>query len=183
MKFLISWADRVLRPVEIAAGHVAGVIIMGLMALVLAEVVGRSVFNSPIHGNLDIVEQLMVPVASLGIAFCQARFGNIRMTLVTQNFAGRRRWLAEVLSLAVGLAVVFVYLLGSYRNLQRALTLGGGTPEIGLPLWLSIGCVTFALGLLFARLVIQFLEAVRMLLAPNDTSPIIWGAVKTERES
>jgi len=77
------------------------------------------------------------------------------------------------LSYAVGMFVAFVYLKGSYMNLQRSLTLGGDTGEIGIPLWIGIGCVTVALGLLLARLALQTLEALRLFTVPGDASDVL----------
>jgi len=173
MKDLLGVADRILRPLELLAGYLGGLIVLVLMVLGVVEVIGRSMFSSPIHGNIDIVEQLMVAVAALGIAYCQSKFGNIRMTLLTQNLTGRRKWFAESLSLAVAMFVVVVYLMGSYLNLERSLTLGGATPEISIPRWIGIGCVTVSFALLLARLTVQFLEALRLFATPEDSSRII----------
>jgi len=173
MKYLLGVADRILRPLELLAGYLGGLIVLVLMILGVVEVVGRSMFSSPIHGNIDIVEQLMVAVAALGIAYCQSKFGNIRMTLFTQHLTGRKKWLAESLGLAVAVFVVAVYLMGSYLNLERSLTLGGATPEIGIPRWIGIACVTASFTLLLARLIVQLLEALRLLAMPEDSSRII----------
>ncbi|MBV1926935.1 MAG: TRAP transporter small permease [Rhodobacteraceae bacterium] len=172
MKSFINLCDGILRPFERYLGYGAGALMLLLMAMGVAEVIGRSFFNKPIHGNLDIIEQLMVPVAALGIAYCQSVFGNVRMTLVTQRFTGRRKWIAEAFALIIASTVVAIYVSGSYQNLMRSLTLGGDTPEIGIPLWYGIACVTFALGVLFLRLLLQFLEAVRLIAAPQDHSDI-----------
>jgi len=173
MKSVTGCADRLLRPLEVLMAYVAGVLVLVLMVLGVVEVIGRSAFNNPVHGNLDIVEQLMVPVAAFGIAYCQSKFGNVRMTLLTQNVHGRAKWLVEALSYAIGMFVVFVYLKGSYMNLQRSLTLGGDTPEIGIPLWIGICCVTVSLALLLARLAIQTLEALRLFTDPGDSSDVL----------
>ncbi|MGR3549517.1 TRAP transporter small permease [Pseudooceanicola sp.] len=173
MKSMTGLADRLLRPFEVLMAFAAGLLVLTLMVLGVAEVIGRSFFNKPIYGNLDIVEQLMVPVAAFGIAYCQSKFGNVRMTMLTQNLRGRAKWLVEALSLAIGMFVVFVYLKGSYMNLQRSLQLGGDTPEIGIPLWIGICCVTVSLALLMARLAVQTAEALRLVLVPDDTSEIL----------
>jgi len=151
---------------------VAGLIVLLLMTLGVVEVIGRSFFNKPIYGNLDIVEQLMIPVAALGVSYCQSKFGNVRMTLLTQSVEGRTKWLFESITFAVAAFVVFVYLRGSYLNLERSLTLGGDTPEIGIPLWIGISCVTASLALLLIRLVVQLAEALRLIITPDDNSEV-----------
>lgn len=172
MKSVTRILDRLLRPLERLLGYLAGFIVLVLMVLGVAEVIARSVFNRPIHGTLDIIEQMMVPVAALGIAYCQSIFGNVRMTLVTQSFDGRGKWISEAFTLSVALIVVVIYLNGSARNLMRAITLGGDTPEIGIPLWYGMACVTFALGVLLLRLLVQLFESLRLIADPNAQSTI-----------
>ena len=172
MKRLLESADRLLRPIERAMAYFAGIVVLVLMVLGVAEVIGRSMLNAPIHGNLDIVEQLMIPVAAFGIAYGQSKFGNVRMTLLTNRFGDRAKWVAEAIALAVGLFVTYVFLQGSFLKLMRALSLGGDTPEIGIPLSYGMGGVAAALALLLARLAVQLLEALRLILSPTAESSI-----------
>ena len=83
---------------EMAAALVAGTVILLIMTMGLIEIAGRGLFNKPIHGYLDIVEQLMVAVAVFGVSYCQATWGNVRMTLVVGALNGRARWIAETIA-------------------------------------------------------------------------------------
>lgn len=170
MKRTIARADRLLGLVEKSAALIAGMLIMALMLLVCAEVLGRGLFNHPIHGGIDIIEQLMVALVTLGIAYCQSHFGNVRMTLLSDRCAGRAKWLNEAFALGVALFVVVILTKGSWLNLMRAWNNGGDTPEIGIPLWPGIAVVTGALALLALRLALQLLEALRLLTRPASGS-------------
>ncbi|MCC0056220.1 MAG: TRAP transporter small permease [Rhodobiaceae bacterium] len=64
----------------------------------MREVLLRKLLNAPIFGQVDFVEQLMVPVALLGVAYCQAQGGNVRMSLFLDKTSGRMRWAGELLS-------------------------------------------------------------------------------------
>ncbi|MGB0659125.1 MAG: TRAP transporter small permease [Mangrovicoccus sp.] len=172
MKSVIDSLDRLLGHVEKTAALIAGLLIMGLMVLVCAEVLGRGLFNHPVRGSIDIVEQLMVALVTLGIAYCQSHFGNVRMTLVSDRCKGRSKWLVESFALGIALFVVIILTKGSWLNLMRSLNNGGDTPEIGIPLWPGIAIVTGALALLALRLALQLAEAARMFLQPTDGSHI-----------
>lgn len=169
---IINLLNQLLKPVETAFAAVAGLVVIALMLMGCAEVIGRSAFNAPIRGNLDIVEQLMVLLAALGIAYCQRNFGNVRMTLLVALAQGRLKWLLEVFSLSIAVFVTGVLVKGSWANFLRVWTNGGDTPEIGIPLWIGILAVTAALALLLFRLVVQWMEALRLLVTPNATSII-----------
>jgi len=172
MKSLVQFLDRVLRPIERGFALVAGTIVLVMMLVVTVEVVGRGAFNHPFRGNLDVVEQLMVLLVSLGIAYGQSHFGNVRMTLVVNNLSGRRKWLNEAFGLAIAGFVVAVLTKGAYAHFLRAWRNGGDTPELGIPLWISIAVVTGSLALLFIRIFVQFLESLRLVGAPHSPSPI-----------
>lgn len=172
MSRAIDAADAILRRIENTLAYAGALIIIFMMFLLLAEIVSRSLFDAPIHGVLEAVEQLMVPIAALGIAYCQQKFGNIRMTLFLIRASGRQRWALECLTLLIATFVVAVFTRGSFSYLQRSYQLGGATPEIELPLWIFIGSVTLALAVLLLRIVIQLLEAFRMFLSPRSQSRI-----------
>ncbi len=60
--------------------------IVVLMLFAVVQVVGRKVFNAPIFGYIDWVEQVMVIFAFLGVAYCQREGGHVRMHLLVRNF-------------------------------------------------------------------------------------------------
>ncbi|WP_171060872.1 TRAP transporter small permease [Poseidonocella sp. HB161398] len=172
MRSLIEQADRALGRVERLAALVAGILILALMALVCAEVLGRGILNHAIRGSIDIVEQLMVALVTLGVSYCQSHFGNVRMTLVSDRLKGRAKWAGEIFALSVALFVTVVLAKGSWLNFQRAWGNGGDTPELGIPLWPGILLVTLSLALLALRLALQWAEALRLMLRNGDGSRI-----------
>ncbi|WP_172329921.1 TRAP transporter small permease [Mangrovicoccus sp. HB161399] len=159
---MIETLDRGLGRIERLAALVAGLLILALMALVCAEVLGRGMFNHAIRGSIDIIEQLMVALVTLGVSYCQSHFGNVRMTLVSDRLTGRAKWMGELFALSIMLFVTAVLAKGSWLNFGRAWGNGGDTPEIGIPLWPGILLVTGALSLLFLRLALQWAEAARL---------------------
>ncbi|WP_339635884.1 TRAP transporter small permease [uncultured Sneathiella sp.] len=166
----IELAHGFLRRVEILFALAGGAVVLGIMALGCAEIVGRTAFRSPIHGSLDMVEQLMVVVAAFGIAYCQANWGNVRMTLVVSRLKGRARWAFEAFSLLIASFVVAVLVKGSWGNFMRGWEIGGNTPNIYIPLWIGMLAVCVALCLLLLRLLLQFVEALRLVTNPDARS-------------
>jgi TRAP-type C4-dicarboxylate transport system permease small subunit len=172
MQWIIEKTSRGLGFVERGFGLMAGLVVMALMVVVCAEVLGRSAFNQPIRGSIDIVSQMMAVAVSGGIAFCQSRFGNVRMTILTNRLTGRPKWLSEAFSLLVAAWVVYVLARGSWAFLQRALRSGADTPELHIPTSIGISFVTIALCLLLARLLVQLIESLRLFVQPRSVSTI-----------
>ncbi|MEX0583080.1 MAG: TRAP transporter small permease [Sneathiella sp.] len=172
----IGLSHSILRQIEYLFAVLAGVVVLVIMALGVAEIIGRGAFSMPIHGSLDMVEQLMVVVAAFGIAYCQAHWGNVRMTLVVSRTSGRSRWVLEALSLLVASLVVAALAKGGWDNFLRTWEIGGNTPNIYLPLWPGTLAVFIALCLLLTRLALQLVEAIRLVTdpdAPKITAPDI----------
>lgn len=172
MQNLIAALDKGLSYLERSFALLAGICAMVMMGMVCAEVLGRTLFNHPFRGTIDIVEQLMAVVVAMGIAYCQSHFGNVRMTLLTNRLKGRAQWVSEAFALLIGWLVVAALTKGSYANLARSWRNGGDTPEIGIPLWIGIAIVTAALGLLLLRISLQLIEALRLVGAPKSGSAV-----------
>lgn len=168
MNRFIQFADKQLKRIEVSLAIIAGLAVLALMVLGVAEVLGRSVINKPIPGSIDIVKQLMVPVAAFGIAYCQSEFGNVRMTLLAQKVSGRAKWILEALALGIAVIVVFSLFKGGWVYFMRSWEMGGNTPQLGIPLWIGILTATTSLALLLLRLVLQFCEALYLVARPNS---------------
>lgn len=172
MQRLTDLSHAGLSQLERLLALLAGAVVMILMLVVCAEVLGRSAFNHPIRGSIDIVSQLMALAAAGGIPYTQSRLGNVRMTILTGRLSARPRWLLEVLTYAVASWAVLVLMRGSNGFLSRAWRSGADTAEIHIPTWIGISFVTVALGLLLARLLLQLIEALRMLINPRSASRV-----------
>lgn len=172
MQRSITLVHTLLGFLERALALAAGLVVMALMLVVCAEVFGRSALNMPIRGSIDIVSQLMAVAAAGGIAYTQARQGNVRMTILSARLSPRSRWLFESLALAVAWFAVFTLMRGSHSFFQRAWRSGADTPEVNIPTWIGIGFVTLALALLLLRLTLQFIESLRLMARPGSTSEV-----------
>ena len=157
----LSAADRRLCSVESSLNTLSGIMIFFLVLLATANVLGRKLFNAPLPGFIDWVEQSMAVFAFAGLAFCQRHGGHIRMDIVVQRLRGRRLWLAELLSTLLMLLVTTVLIYGTWSHFLRSFDLAAplwsrdSSIDIQLPLWPAKLVVPAAMALLWARLVIQ----------------------------
>ena len=65
------------------------------------------------------------------------------------------------------LAIILVLTVFSYQHFTRAFEFGDSTIDINLPVWPSKLLVTFALAVLFFRLLLQFFGFLRLILYPD----------------
>lgn len=174
---LLFMADRAVARVEDAFNSVAGFFILALMFLMVAEVLGRRLFNSPIRGTIDMIEVGMVAFALLGIAFCQRHGTHVRMDIVLMRLPGRIKWAAEAIATSVALFYVSVITYQSFQHFLRAYQIGDSTIDTQIVLWPSKLVVPMALALLTLRLLVQLFGYFRMFGTPG-AEPIGIPAVK-----
>ena len=157
----VSVADRKFHKLESALNSVSGVMIFCLVLLATANVLGRKIFNTPLPGFIDWVEQSMAVFAFVGLAYCQRYGSHIRMDIVIQRIRGRPLWFAELLSTLLILLVVTVLIYGSWFHFWRSfdftapLLSHDSSIDIGLPLWPAKLIVPISMILLWVRLALQ----------------------------
>lgn len=164
---LLSAADRLAIPVENLANLLAAFAIFALMCLGVAQIVLRTVFNSPLAGYIDLVELSMASMAFLGAAYCQRMGAHIRMDLLIGRLKGRSLWIVESLGLIVALIIIGVLIQNGWGHFLRSYTLGDTTIDAEYPVWPSKLLVPIAFGLWWIRLAIQLLGSLRLAVDPG----------------
>ena len=104
----IELPSRLYAHVENLLNAVSALSITVLMLFAVVQVVGRKIFNAPIFGYIDWVEQIMVLFAFIGVAYCQREGGHVRMELIISGFRRRLLWLVEVVGVIIGLFIIGV---------------------------------------------------------------------------
>ncbi|MDT8344259.1 MAG: TRAP transporter small permease [Thermohalobaculum sp.] len=157
----VSRADRALFAVERAMALAAGLVILGVMLVSVANIFGRKLFNMPVPGFVDWMEQAVPLIAFFGIAFCQRLGGHIRMDLILGRLGGRAVWVFECVSVLLILFVALVLMWGAWLHFERSFAWDSplwsrdSTIDIGLPIWPIKLVIPVMLGFLILRCLIQ----------------------------
>lgn len=151
----LSFLDRTYFKLESFLNLLGGIVIFLLIFLATANVLGRWLFDMPINGYIDWVEQSMAFMAFLGIAYTKRLGGHIRMDMLVSHVHGRKLWLLELISSILMLSVTLVLIYGSYLHFLRAYNIGDSSLDIDLPTWPAKLVVPFALSVLALRLILQ----------------------------
>jgi C4-dicarboxylate transporter DctQ subunit len=168
---LLSRLDRGLFKLETVFVFIGGLAILGLIFLATANSLGRWLFNAPVMGYVDIIEQAIVFFAVLGVSYAQRLGGHIRMDMLIGRLKGRALWLAEAFTTFCMLLLSIVLTYGSYLHFYRAFSIGDSSLDIELPTWPAKLVVPIALFILSLRLSLQiwaYLRAFKL----NKVHPI-----------
>jgi TRAP-type C4-dicarboxylate transport system permease small subunit len=148
-----------------ALGIVAGLATLVMMVIVVANVIGRYLFNAPIPGAFEVSQSVLTVTIFLSLALTQFHDGHIKVVILTRLLPLRgRRWVA-VLMLLVAASL---FAIASYATLEFAwesyLVNEQERGSIQYPLW-PVKFVVFA-GLVL--LCIQYLlSAARAVVVPD----------------
>lgn len=151
----LSLLDRAFFKLESLLNLLGGIVIFLLIFLATANVLGRWLFDMPINGYIDWVEQSMAFMAFLGIAYTKRQGGHIRMDMLVSRLHGAKLWLVELISSILMLLITLVLIYGSYLHFLRAYDIGDSSLDIDLPTWPAKLVVPFALSVLALRLILQ----------------------------
>jgi TRAP-type mannitol/chloroaromatic compound transport system permease small subunit len=174
---LLSRIDRALLKLERFFALLSGLAIFSLMLLAVRSVGGRVLFNAPLSGYVDWIEQLMPLIAILAVAYVQRDGTHIRMDILVSQLKGRALWLFELISVLLILALMLLLIWGSWAHFLRSFDLGAplwsrdSTTDIALPLWPAKLLVPVAFSVLAVRLLVQVVGYGRALFLGLD-SPV-----------
>ena len=127
---------------------VAGLVLMLLMLLTVADVFMRYFLNAPIRGVWDLTQAGMVVITSLGLAYCGSMGAHIALDLVVRYLPRRARRIVDVIVGLTGASVMFVVAWTGFRYAAESMRTGASSMTILMPLYpfiisISFGCLAF----------------------------------------
>jgi TRAP-type mannitol/chloroaromatic compound transport system permease small subunit len=157
----LSRLDRALYRIERVLGLISGIAVFMLMVLAVISVSGRNLFNAPLPGYVDWIEQAMPLIAFMGISYTQRDGGHIRMDILVGALKGRALWAAEFLTTLAALALMVLLVWGSWAHFQRSFDWAAplwsrdSSIDIALPLWPAKLLAPVAFSVLCMRMGLQ----------------------------
>ena len=79
-----------------------------LMLLTAADVTGRSLFNRPIAGTMDLSQYMLAVFILLGLAYSQQAKAHVRVSLLVSRLSRRSQALAAIVSTLISLCALGV---------------------------------------------------------------------------
>lgn len=158
--------DRALQGVEFVTAVIGGVVIFGVMWIGVAEIVLRKVFNAPLYGQLDLIEQTMATYTLLTISYCYRKAGHIRVDLLVEHFKGRRKWLAELGASIAAFGLIVVLLPGVLHFFENAYFIGDSTINTQWPTWPSKLIPVVGFSILALRIALEIWAYLRLVADP-----------------
>lgn len=163
---LNEWLTRALLVVAATLGFL-------LSFLVVADVVGRVVFNSPVKGTPEIVSFSIVVILWLQAGYAIRSGGMLRVDAVTSLLPPRVAMTLGVVGALLGAAFFGLVLWGSYEPAAHAWNSGEfeGEGALRVPVWPARFLIILGSALAVLNYLLLAVERARDLIAGTPTVP------------
>ncbi|HZD91981.1 MAG TPA: TRAP transporter small permease, partial [Pseudolabrys sp.] len=150
-------------------GLISSIATFIMMLLVVANVIGRYLFNRPVTGTLEITESLLVVIIFGSVALTQFDGGHIRVNLVTRRLSRGAARILSIVAMSCGCAfftwcsyAAWIYAAQSYSFGEQE------WGEIVFPLWPMKFIVFFGIALLAFQFLLDAVAETMMPVAADD---------------
>lgn len=152
---------------------VAAAIIFFLSFLVVADVVGRGMFNAPVKGTPEIVSMSIVIICFLLAAYAIQSGAMLRTDVIVSMFGRRGHAFADLISGLLGAGFFLLIVWGSFEPAWHAWTSGEfeGEGALRVPVWPARFVVMLGSALVVAIYLGQAALAVFALMRPDEAPP------------
>ena len=173
----LSKIDQSFNKLEAILAFLSGFTVFLLMVLAVISVGGRNIFNQPLSGYVDWIEQAMPLIAFMGISYVQRNGGHIRMDMVVSVLRGRSLYLVEWITTFAILILMVLMVWGTWAHFQRSFDFNmplwsrDSSMDIALPIWPAKLLAPVAFSVLCVRLVLQLWAYMRAIIR-NEEAPV-----------
>ena len=126
---------------------VAGGALVFMLFLTVADIVGRSAFNNPVPGTVEITSLLLIVVVFLAVAHSEDMGDHITIDLIYERVGKRTKLVMDLFSDLLTIAVMGLMSFQLYHFALRNLDTGAETPVLDVPLWPFVFVACFGAGL------------------------------------
>ena len=82
-------------------GIIGGIILLGIMLFICADVFSRAVFNKPFPGSVEICALAVVYVIYFGLGYGLTRGAHVRVTLISSHLPKTIQWIYVLIAYLV----------------------------------------------------------------------------------
>jgi TRAP-type C4-dicarboxylate transport system permease small subunit len=152
--------QKILRFQKVLA-NILGLLVLVLMFIIVIEVVGRFLFDTPLKGGVEFSTIVMTWILFLPLAYALVRGAHVRVTLIVMHLPPRVSLIVEILVSIVSLGFFGLITYVGWLQFWDSISVGEIMPApIWLPLWFAKLAVPLGFFLFFVQLSVNMIERV-----------------------
>ena len=139
---------------------VAGVGLVGMLGLIIADIIGNKFFKNPIPGAIEIVAFLGVVVTAFAIAYTQILRGHIRVEFIVMRLPVRVQAIIASFVLLLGIVLFAMLAWRSYEFGRVLQATGEVSMTQGIPFYPFVHALGFCCIPVCLVLLVELLKSV-----------------------
>lgn len=152
--------DAVARPISISMAVISAAGVVAIMALMIADVLMRTITGASIRGAYEIIVTVLVVVIFMGAPYGERSGANVRVTILTDRLKGVAKRMMHMLSSLIILAIttwIAIAVIGEAQSSfeSNEMTLG----VVSFPLWPAKAAMAVGLTFLAVEALINVLRS------------------------
>jgi TRAP-type mannitol/chloroaromatic compound transport system permease small subunit len=159
--------QKILRLQKVLA-DVFGLLVLVLMFLIVVEVGGRFIFNTPLKGGVEASQILLTWVLFLPLAYALVQNAHVRVTMVVTHLSTRVSLIIEALGTLLSLAFFGLVTYVAWLRFCDSFSVGEVLPAaFWIPLWFQKLALPVGFFLFFLQLCINMVGHITKLRCTN----------------
>lgn len=154
---MIEKTENIIKKIAGAFNLAAGVVIVMAMLLVVANVIMRKIFKSPILGTPEFTGFFSVLVISLGLAYCLLVNAHIAVDFIVEKFSSRKQGIIDTVIGIVTFLFSCVFTWQIFEHASKVMNAGQLSPTTKFPFYIFI----FIMGVCFLVFCLVYLIKIR----------------------
>lgn len=115
--------DRIFSKFLEILNSIAALIVAAIMLIITADVIARTVFNSPFQGVSEVVANSIIILCFLEISYALMKGSLVRTSLVYDKVPTRAKCVIDFIAALLGVVVFVLLIKGSWPNFLNAVAI------------------------------------------------------------
>lgn len=113
----------------------AGLALVAMLVLTVADIAGRTLFNNPVPGTVEVTALILVVVVFLGMGYSEDLGDHITVDLLYVRVGKRFKAVLDVFANILSIIVIGLMSFQIYHFALRQRDSGAETPVLQWPIW------------------------------------------------
>lgn len=125
-----------------------GAMMLALIAMSVASILGRRLFNTPILGDVELMQMGTAFGAASFLPYCEMRDLHIRVDITTARLSSRSRSILEAVAHGLLTAMASILAYRTFILTEATFRSGEVSTLLAIPMWIPIALLVPSLALL-----------------------------------
>jgi TRAP-type C4-dicarboxylate transport system permease small subunit len=139
---------------------IAGVGLVGMLALIVADVIGIKIFSRPVPGGIEIVSFLAVVAIGGAVAYTQVMHGHVAVDFIVEKFPRRAKLVIDIIMIFLSVCLVALMAWYSFKYGEKLRDTGEVSMTQKIPFYPFVYGMAVCFVVTLLVLIMDFVKAI-----------------------